>query len=361
MKRVHLIYPHGEAVSAPNSIGRHLGNRLKERYHVVYHDIQESGSINPSDNDVLLGHSWPTMSLFERSCKKRGWKRVILMQPYCHGDYLAELDAYVDRFINYCDLFMAITGSYWFKDIPNSKFKHWLPKMRHLDLAVDRDDFPPIKTTFNPPGKRRFVYIGHNNKCKNTPYLSEIARQLPEIEFAWIGMNKGLPGLKMLGRLDFAIESARECLAQYDFMLTVGLADGNPATVLEAMAWGLVPVCTPESGYVGYPGIPNVPLNNTKEAVEVLNKIQYVPEQKLREYQQLNWNALETHFNWERFSQNVIDAIESNETPACFPVTRTHRLSLLLTSFLHPRLDSWPLPRRLGRKVLNLLQRNFVT
>jgi glycosyltransferase involved in cell wall biosynthesis len=327
---------------------------------VIYHDIQESGCIKPGADDVLLGHSWPTLSVFERSCKLPGWKRIILMQPYCHGDYLVGLDAYVDRFIHYCDLFLAITGAYWFKDIPNSKFKYWFPKMRHLDLAVERHEFPVIKKTFNLPGKRRFVYIGHNNKCKNTAYLSKIAQELPEMEFSWIGINKRLPGVKPLGRMDFNTYEAKNCLAHYDFMLTVGNADGNPTTILEAMAWGLIPVCTPQSGYEGYPGIPNVPLNRVREAAIILRQLQYIPEKDLQALQQTNWKTLDTHFNWERFSRDVIDAIESTESPACLPASTIHRVSLFLASCRHPRLDAWHFPRRIGRRMLNILKKRLL-
>ena len=155
MSKVHFVYPHGNAISTPDAIGRNLGQRLSERYCVVYHDLQEEGVIHPSPGDILLGHSWPYNAIFERSCHQPGWKRIILLQPYCHGD---NQDMFVESFIRQCDLFLAITGSYWFKDIPNSKFKHWLPKMQHLDLAVNRKDFPVIKSNFNPPGKRKFVY-----------------------------------------------------------------------------------------------------------------------------------------------------------------------------------------------------------
>jgi glycosyltransferase involved in cell wall biosynthesis len=325
---------------------------------VIYHDIQEPGCIKPGNKDVLLGHAWPTMSLFRRSCQQPGWNRIILMQPYCHGD---DQDAFVERFIYRCDLFLAITGIYWFKDIQNSKFRHWLPKMRHLDLAIDHRDFPVIKDSFNPPGKRKFVYIGSNANYKNIPYLSNIAKELPETEFAWIGVKEGIPGVKPLGRMDFAAQEAKDCLSQYDFMLTVGKADGNPTTILEAMAWGLIPVCTAQSGYEGFPGIPNIPLNRPEEAATLLRELQFMQEEKLLAMQQDNWNALNTHFNWERFTRDVIDAIESTDSPACLPVSKTRRFSLFFTSLCHPRLDSWPLPRRLGRRTLNLLQRNSAT
>ncbi len=348
MTRVHLIYPHGDAISAPDAIGSHLGTRLSERYHVVYHDLQEGGVIQPSADEVLLGHAWPSTAIFERNCRRSGWKRVILMQPYCHGD---NQDIFVERFIRCCDMFLAITGSFWFKDIPNSKFKHWLPKMIHLDLAVDRQDFPVLKSNFNLPGKRKFVYIGHNAPYKNTNYLAQIAHELPDIELGWIGVNQGLPGVKPLGRINFATPEGKALITQHDFMLTVGNADGNPTTILEAMAWGLIPVCTPQSGYANYPGIPNVPLGQPDRAAARLRELQNIPEANLRQMQQRNWEALDHHFNWDRFARQVIQAIESTDSPACLPIAPQQRLALLLGGYLDPRASFRQWPRKIRHKL----------
>lgn len=358
MRTVHLIYPHGSQISNPNAIGRQLGSRLGKKYRVIYHEINEAGVIRPAEDDVLIGHSWPTLSLFSRSCAQPGWKRVILMQPYCHGDYLADLDAFVERFIRHCDLFLAITDSYWFKDIPNSQFKHWFPKMRQLDLAVDRKDFPALKMYFNPPGKRRFVYIGDGKKCKNTEYLSQVAQSLPEMEFGWIGTNSRLTGVRTFGHMDFGTQAAKDQVSQYDFLIHVSKADGNPTTVLEAMSWGLIPVCTPESGYESLPGILNVPLNRLNEAAARLRDLQYYPKNDLRDLQQLNWKAIEDHFNWDRFTRDVIDAIESAESPDCLSISLMNRLSLLCTSYRDLRLGAWHFPRSLARKLLNKFQEN---
>jgi len=115
---------------------------------------------------------------------------------------------------------------------------------------------------------------------------------------------------------DFATEEARRLVAAHDFLLTVGNNDANPSTILEAMAWGLVPVCTPTSGYVGYPGILNVPLHNPVGAAAVLNELQTTPEGRLIEMQQENWAALDTHFTWKRFAEQVVGAVRSGESPA---------------------------------------------
>jgi len=64
-------------------------------------------------------------------------------------------------------------------------------------------------------------------------------------------------------------------------MLTVGSADANPTTILEAMAWGLIPICTPTSGYMGIPSIPNVPVGNAATAAATVRRLLHVDESEL--------------------------------------------------------------------------------
>src|SRR3990172_11633780 len=143
---------------------------------------------------------------------------------------------------------------------------------------------------------------------------------MPESEISWGGSAKdGIPGLEPLGRLDFASEHGRAIVAEHDFLLTVGSSDPNPATILEAAAWGLVPVCTRESGYSGYPGIPNVPLGDVRGALEILRGLQAAPAERLEELRAANDRLLDTHFTWDRFAGQVVEAIQSTTSPPLPP------------------------------------------
>ena len=210
--------------------------------------------------------------------------------------------------------------------------------MVHLDLAVDRCDFPVLKTSFNPPGHRRFVYIGGPGWKKNPSYLSAIAKAMPESLIGWIGRRGrfGIRGLVSLGYQDFSTECAKDLIASYDFMITVSDADANPATILESMAWGLIPVCTPQSGYTGYPGIVNVPLGDVKRTMEILRQLQSWPETKLKEMQAANWQALDTHFNWDRFARQVFGAIESDASSALEDVSPLRKLRIRYAALKRP-------------------------
>jgi glycosyltransferase involved in cell wall biosynthesis len=331
---------------------------LRDRYEVHLYNWDETRAITPAadGNDVMIGHPHPApWTIFQRSAKRRGWRRILMLSPFHHGDI--EQVAFLDPIIRRCDLYLAITGNQWFSTVWRSLLYHWQPKMIHLDLAVDRRDFPVIKTQFNPLGQRRFVYIGHSGWTKNTDYLSEISRLMPDTPFSWMGSGAPIPGLRALGRQDFRSVSAKSLIATHDFLITVGRADANPATILEAIAWGLIPICTPQSGYSGYPGIVNVPLDNAEEAVAILYGLQAMPESRLHEMQAANWKLLDEHFNWDRFAAQVIEAIESDSSPALDPEPWARRLRLwqaFVTSpyfYLRPR-NLHPWLRAFASKIL---------
>lgn len=335
MVTIHFVYPHGSKISCPDAIGRNLTMRLKKHYNVINYDWDSRDIIRPGTNDILLGHPHPMYgTIFRRSSKLQGWKRVIWLLPFAHGK-LNQI-SFLDPLIKNCDLYLAISGNYWFSALKKSWVAHWEPKMIRLDLAIDRTDFPVIKNKFNVQGQRRFLYIGNSGIYKNTDYLSEIAVALPETQISWIGQGKKIANLRPLGFQDFSTEKSKKIVSKYDFMITVGNSDANPTTILEAMSWGLIPVCTPQSGYEGFPGIINIPIDNIKKATEVINQLQMMDDEKLRSMQVLNWEILSQHFNWDRFTTQVIEALESSSSPNCLKSTFLNNLNIRFSEIFSP-------------------------
>jgi hypothetical protein len=345
MTTIHFVYPHGEAVSCPDAIGRKVGAILERAgYRVLHYDWDDERTIRPGAGDVLLGHAHPfPWTVFRRSSCSRDWARVIAMSPFAHGNTYQV--SYLDRLMRRVDQYLAITGNFWFDTISRSPYSHWLPKMVHLDLAVDRTDFPRVKQSFHEPGDRRFLYIGNTAWCKNTRYLSQLARRLPRFEFAWMGGGQRIAGVRPLGFQNFSTESSRSLISKYDFLLTVGSSDANPTTVLEAMAWGLIPICTPQSGYYRYPGIVNLPLNDGFAASRILEDLQSVPEKRLREWQAVNDQALDSHFTWERFGCQVLAAVRSSARPQLLPQSLVSRGRIMAGELMSPY--SWLRPNGL--------------
>jgi hypothetical protein len=348
--RVHLVYPHGDRISTPDAIGRELGRRLEKKYAVVYHDWADHYVIEPEPGDVIIGHPHPdSKTVFRRSVQLDGWRRRLMMLPFNHRD-LRQI-AFTRSTILDCDLFLAITGPYWYDTVGSSRCSHWEPKMVHLDLAIDRADYPPVKASFGDRGKRRIVYIGHKDRYKNTSYLSRIARLLPDVDFAWIGDGDGpIDGFDPLGHVDFASKFGRDLIGQFDLLLTVGWADANPTTILEAMAWGLIPVCTPTSGYHGIPSIPNVPLGDATASAAILRALLWSDEAELHALQRANWQLLDEHYTWDRFAAQVTAAIESSDSPSLLPESLSQRASFAFYELTSPY-------GRVGRRVSRLHRR----
>ena len=314
-KTVHFVYPRDAAKHAsPFCIGNEVGDRLQGDYPVKFYDWRHRGVITPAPGDVLLGHPHRRRgTVFIESLRDPNFSRRILIQPYAPD---MRQNSYTNQSIDVCDLYLSITGKYWFDRVAESDFARWLPKMRHMDLAVNRAHFPLLKRRFNPPGQRRFVYIGNSSHLKNTGYLSRLRAQCPGADIDWIGRGKrAIAGVPSLGFVDFTQPAARELIQQYDFMITVGSLDPNPTTILESMSWGLIPVCTPQSGYENTPGIVNLPLNDVAAARGIFEHLQQADEAALIQLQASGQQALDTHFTWDRFYASVREAIEGHESP----------------------------------------------
>ena len=87
MKTVHFVYPHGPQISTPFAIGREVGLRLREHYHVVHHNWDTVGQLQPAPDAILLGHAHPSpATIFRQSAKLKGWGRTLLLQPFQHAD-----------------------------------------------------------------------------------------------------------------------------------------------------------------------------------------------------------------------------------------------------------------------------------
>ena len=357
IQRVHLVYPVGNRISTPDAIGRNLKLSLEKFYEVKTYNYDQLKTIHPGNADVLIGHWHPNpFTVFRMSAHKKGWKRVLALAPFC-PDPRGWQNAFGNKIIEKCDRYLAITGNAWMKCLKDSPFQHWEPKIVHVDLAVDRADFPFIKKNFNPAGKRRFLYIGHTAWYKNISFLEKLAEEIPEIDFAWMGGNKSLNKIKGLGKFDFSKQEAKNIVQDYDFLLTVGTADANPTTILEAMAWGLIPVCSVQSGYEGFSGIRNISIDDMKDAVVTIKNLQSVSEEQLKLWQHENLDCLDNHFNWGRFCSQVLDEIESKYSPDLAEITPNNRLFLHAAAQESP--NYWGRPVNLYRFIKTNLKYAF--
>ena len=123
------------------------------------------------------------------------------------------------------------------------------------------------------------------------------------------------------------------------------------------MEWGLIPVCSVQSGYEGFSGIRNISIDNMEKAVETINNLQSVPEEQLKKWQQVNLAELENHFNWERFCPQVLDEIGSKYSPDLAEITPNNRLFLHAAAQESP--NYWGRPVNLYRFIKTNLKYAF--
>ena len=309
---VHFVYAKGVRHGAPQSITRELAPRLAAAFgEVQIYDYQEVRTIVPEAGDILLGHPHADpRTVFQASFRKPGWARRVILCPFAHA--IPEAYAWMEPLVDKADQFLAITGKYWMETLAGSAFAHWEKKMRRLDLAVNLEQFQPIKRTWNPCGRRRFLYIGYPGRAKGTDYLCELAEANPALHFAWIGWGMiGSERVKTLGPCEFALQEALDVVGRHDFVICCGRADANPATILEGLAWGLVPVCTPQSGYRDERWLVNIPLDDVAGASAILRRLNSAPEEELVQYVARGRSALAGEYTWDRFAADVIAALKA--------------------------------------------------
>jgi glycosyltransferase involved in cell wall biosynthesis len=347
---VHLVYAHGPKASAPDAIGRNLGDLLSTKYRVVFHDWDAFERIPSSPTSALVGHAHPLPGTTFRRSLRGNWGRVILLQPFSTS---TSVNGYLLGTLDRVDHFLAIMGRYWADQIPSSAFAGWADRIEQVDLAIDPSDFQRIRHDAAPPGARRFLYVGSGDTCKNLPYLDAIAGALPDFKFSWAGSGTSrTKHLARLGFVDFRTAAGRRVVKDHDFMITVGSEDANPTTILEAMAWGLIPIATPQSGYYATAGLINVPLGDVARSVEVLRELQRAPEEELTAMKEANWIALEAHFNWDRFGAQVEHALAASTSSRRVPSVRA-RLEAVWWAAFTPYM---PYRRRGAAMVLRRLR-----
>lgn len=295
--------------NAPYSITSHVYRALSARATTKLYSLDEATCIQGGPDDILIGH--PLIghedTVWNRSCRDGRFGARIALLPAHFGlpEFMTPFDPYVDRI----DHFLAITGSYWFDHWEAGPFARWKPKMTHVDMAVDIARYPRVKKRFNPPGKRKFLFIGNALPCKGAPLLSLLFGLAKDQECVWIGTG-GLPNLSRRPYAALTPEYMAQVAEECDFFITMGISDANPTTILEAMAWGFPVLCTPQTGYYDMPELNPVSTTDMARNLEVLHRMQHAPEEELLAQADAARRLVERHFTWERFTRTVVTGVE---------------------------------------------------
>jgi hypothetical protein len=326
---IHFVYVHGDTVDTTNAIGREIAKRLRNQYDIVVHHPSDATTIIPQPGDVLIGHPnryWDCV--FSRSFRQPGWERRIVFAPYSHG--LIEDAAAIDHLVDAADIYLAITGDYWIDRMPDSPCSHWAYKTVRCDLGVEREHYPKLKQRFNPPGQRRFYYLGNSDPMRGGDYLADLADANPDLSIGWIAASQSRDcltlkvepdtrrlekrmrnsRLKRLAPFKWHSREARPIMATFDFVLNCGRSDATPCEQTEGAARGHVCITTPQCGFAADDWMVHIPLDNQAEASRILHYLNTCPEEELLARQRAGEARLQHRNNWDAVTRQVIAALE---------------------------------------------------
>ncbi len=301
----------GGPLPAPYSITVQLHRYLAARCDVKLYDWCEKGIIELKPEDILIGHPHPDPKTLVQQTLLSGARCQLkaLLFPIHHA--LPEINEYALPLLDRADVVLGIMGPYWYDTLESSFLARWKEKIVRLDLAVNAAEFPLVKKQFNAPGKRGYLYIGNNRPEKGIEVLSETLEKLSAYPRGWVGGGADIPHVaRIAGYRPLTPEFMAEIAASYDIFLNTSISDANPATILEAMAWGFPVACTPESGYYNMPTIMPLSTTDISANVAALEELQHAPEERLRELSRANRALVETQYTWERFCGTVWEQLK---------------------------------------------------
>jgi glycosyltransferase involved in cell wall biosynthesis len=309
----HLSRDRTVPLGAPLSITVSLVEHFQKSYKVLAYDWLESDVVpRYGPNDIILGHLAPGHdTVMQRFVEcERPAAAKILLEPFSHR-ILAD-NAFILPALSRIDAFAAICGPYWMDTISQSPFAPYERLMHRMDMAINIREYPQLKRSFNPAGKRRFIYIGSSSKpAKGCYYLSLLAETLPDVEFGWIGSGARIPYVRHVsGNRALGAGFMRSICERYDFLIHMGVSDANPTTILEAMAWGLPVICTPQTGYYNVEGIFEARLDSVISNMALIERLQVMPEGELLEISRVNRQKVATRYTWDNFFCAIDEVID---------------------------------------------------
>lgn len=307
-------------IRAPHSISYNLLQALKQKDQVKFYDLYEKTVCNLKSGDKFLGvpiqvfdsKEWDDPAIFKATArtltayKNRDDIEKIIILPYnSDPKYNQSTNGIIER---YGKNLIIISGKIWSDTWDQSPIKPYVKNLLRVNMSIDADQYPVVKTSFNPKGKRRYLYVGHTGFYKNTAQLEALAAAIPNFEGGHIGGGTIKGWKKISDFADMTPEFMTEIAKDYDIFLNTSSADASPTTILEQMCFGLAVACTPESSY-DYDSITRLHVTDTAFNIEALNKLQQTDESELLECAKKNREYAIKFHNWHDMCAKIIDFI----------------------------------------------------
>lgn len=322
--KIHFVYagsPDDSRIQSPHSITRNLYYFFKNKADVKYYTWDSHDDVDVEPDDIFIGHPHydtnTTVQRFFASGKKCRLRCTI------HPLHTVRVQDNMpfDHLTKEADRVFSICGPYWYDTIEHTPFAHWKPKITRVDMAVDSNIYPYLKTNFNQIGHRKLVYIGSSMPQKNLGFMYEVMKRLPTVQLHWYGGDgetplARLPNVKTVGWVVLDKELAQKIVKECDIFINTSISDANPTTLLESTAWGLIPACTPQSGYYNDEMFTSLTLSDIEKTVQIITDLLHTPSEQLIERSLKSRKKIETHYTWNNFCNTIW-----NELQRCYAAT----------------------------------------
>lgn len=311
-------------IRSPFENTKHIYSALAARMHTRLYHLSEHVRCKFGPDDIFIGHpyfphkegGYGVTELAVREIMRP--KKLALISPlhcdvniksdHINKDFLDD----IDKLLPSADILFGIMGEYWWDQWDKSPYAHWKPKMIRLDMAVDTTRYPRIKNSFNPKGKRGYLYIGNSSDPrKGTEFLSCLMSNIVNCRVGWIGYGPDIPNVPRIAELSaLSPEFMASIASEYDFFISPAVADPNPTTILESMSWGFPVVCTPQSGYYETNYMKNIFLDDLERSIEVLTSLQYMDDFHLIQMSNTARNIVESKYTWCDLTSKIISSLD---------------------------------------------------
>ncbi len=307
-------------IRSVHAISYNLLHTFKNKgYPVRFYSLYEECVAKVGPDDIFIGLPVPRggmgatrpdddepCSVTSRTIREHPHNKNFIIMPYSHDPtYAMWTKALVKQNAEQGGGAIFIGGKIWEDNWERSPYADITPlKKIHVAMGIDPNDYPRVKTHFNPKGKRRYIYIGHTSWYKNTEQLERIASAIPGFEGLHIGGGH-VRGWENRSFASLTPEFMTGIAEAYDIFVNTSIGDPQATTILEQMCFGLVVACTPETGYA-HPSLVMLSTSDTEKNVQILQGLQYADEEHLlRRADQNRATAIAEH-SWEKFCSRVV-------------------------------------------------------
>lgn len=281
------------------------GNSLRRKaremgWDFKYVNLDSTDPVTIGEDDVCIYHAWFDEGCFSQQVTRQTCRAKIILQPYTSVMVGKEALPSLHEQWQAADWLFLNTGQYWWDNMPSTEYAVYQSKATRLDNTVNPSLHPFSKRKWNKQGERAFLCIGYANPIKGLDAVAEVA-QVTGMKLLHCGSTpdgfwQHGARVKSIGGMEFTPENIQWVCDNYDAFITMGRFDANPTALAETACWGLLPCCTPESGYYAdepFVGLKHGDMAHNMDVIEWIQRAS-VSELKTR-VQRIRDSVITTH------------------------------------------------------------------